>query len=236
MAAVKACRPCLLSFYSASSLHRYTSWEESRPPEVTVLGSSHRAQPGIRIHRTLRLDQCDTARVAGIPVTSPARTLLDLASILPYKGLRRAVGQAQSLRTVTIGQLGEVLARLAPCRGSANLAELVARGPAPTRSELEEVVLALILSGGFLKPDVNKPLWLSGRKVVPDFRYPEQRLVIEADGAAWHDNKLAREDDAERQAFLEAHGETVLRVTWDQAIAAQAQTLTRIGNAGAPRP
>ena len=70
--------------------------------------------------------------------------------------------------------------------------------------------------------------------IVPDFRWPEQRLVVEADGAAWHDNQLAREDDAERQALLEAHGERVLRVTWDQAIARPGQTLARIGAAGAP--
>jgi very-short-patch-repair endonuclease len=57
---------------------------------------------------------------------------------------------------------------------------------------------------------------------------------VEADGAAWHDDKLAREDDAERQALLEAHGERVLRVTWDQAIARPVQTLARIRVAGAP--
>ena len=233
MAAVKAVRPSTLSFYSAASLHRYTVWD-GRLPEVTILGGSHRSHPGLRVHRTTRLDRCDVTRVAGIPVTSPARTLLDLASVLPYKGLRRAVGQAQSLRTVTIGELGEVLARLGPRRGSANLAKLVAMGPAPTRSELEDTVLALILAGGFAKPDVNKPLWLSGRRVVPDFRWSEQRLVIEADGSAWHDNKLAREDDAERQALLEAHDYHVIRVTWDQAVAAQAQTLRRIANGGAP--
>lgn len=234
MAAVKAARPCVLSFYSATALHRYGEWDE-RLPEVTVHGRSHRAHPGIRIHRTGHLDRCDVTRVAGIPVTSPARTLLDVASILPYKGLRRAVGQAQSLRTVTIGQLGNVLARLGPCRGSANLSRLVAMGLAPTRSELEDTVLALILGGGFVKPDVNRPLWLSGRKVVPDFRWPAQRLVVEADGSAWHDHKLAREEDAERQAWLEAHGEHVIRVTWDQAVGAQTQTLERIANGGAPR-
>ena len=234
MAAVKACEPSVLSHYSAAALNRYTDWDD-RDPEVTVLGGSHRAHPGIRIHRTCYLDSVDVTRVAGIPVTSPARTLLDLAAVVPYRGLRRAVGQAQSLRTVTIGELGEVLARLGPRRGSANLAKLVAMGPAPTRSELEDTVLALILAGGFAKPDVNKPLWLSGRRVVPDFRWSEQRLVIEADGSAWHDNKLAREDDAERQALLEAHDYHVIRVTWDQAVRAQAQTLRRIANGGAPR-
>jgi very-short-patch-repair endonuclease len=83
-------------------------------------------------------------------------------------------------------------------------------------------------------PGANKALRRSGRRVVPDFRWPEQHLVVEADGAAWHDNQLAREDDAERQALLEAHGERVLRVTWDQAIARPGQTLARIRAAGAP--
>ena len=77
---------------------------------------------------------------------------------------------------------------------------------------------------------------LSGRRIVPDFRWPAQRLVVEADGAAWHDHRIAREDDAERQALLEDHGERVLRVTWEQAVG---RDRTR-GSAGsappAPRP
>ena len=95
-------------------------------------------------------------------------------------------------------------------------------------------MLDLILRGGLAHPDVNAALRRSGRRVVPDFRWPERYLVIEADGAAWHDNQLAREDDAERQALLEAHGERVLRVTWDQAIARPGETLARIRAAGAP--
>ena len=75
---------------------------------------------------------------------------------------------------------------------------------------------------------------LDGRTIIPDFRWPDQRLVIEADGAEWHDNRLTRQDDAEKQAILEARGERVLRVTWAQAIAHRAQTLTRIRAAGAP--
>jgi very-short-patch-repair endonuclease len=128
-----------------------------------------------------------------------------------------------------------VLGRLGPRRGAKRLACIVATGPAPTRSELEDAVLDLILRGGLAHPCVNAALILGGRRVVPDFRWPAQRLVIEADGAAWHDSKLAREDDADRQALLEAHGERVLRVTWDQAIARPGQTLTRIRAAGAPR-
>jgi very-short-patch-repair endonuclease len=78
------------------------------------------------------------------------------------------------------------------------------------------------------------PLRINGRRLGPDFRWPESRLVLEADGAAWHDSKLSREDDAERQAVLEAHGERVVRVTWQQAVAKPRQTVARIRAAGAP--
>ncbi len=104
----------------------------------------------------------------------------------------------------------------------------------PTRSELEEVVLDLIVAGGFEPPDVNVPLKLDGRIVIPDFRWPKQKLVIEADGARWHDNALARADDAERQALLERHGETVLRIRWDQATAHRGAARERMLDAGAP--
>ena len=76
----------------------------------------------------------------------------------------------------------------------------------------------------------RRPLYVNGRKFRPDFRWPAQRLILEADGAAWHDPVL----DAERQAILEAHGERVLRVTWRQAVAHPRQTIARLREAGAP--
>jgi hypothetical protein len=208
---------------------------DARYPEVTVVGTGARQHPGIRVHRTGVLDQADITTHRGIPITSPARTLVDLASILDQRRLRRAVRQAQSLKLVDLRQLAEVLARLGPRRGATKLAEILASGPAPTRSELEDLVLDLMLAGGLAHPDVNVPLVLGGREVIPDFRWPEQQLIIEADGAAWHDNKLSKEDDAERQALLEAHGERIVRVTWNQTISHPRQTLARITAAGAPR-
>jgi hypothetical protein len=154
--------------------------------------------------------------------------------VVGYATLRRAARQAQSLGLVTLGELAAVLQRPGPRRGRANLARIVATGPAPTRSELEDAVLDLLLRGGFEPPDVNVPLVLAGRRVIPDFRWPAARLVVEADGAAWHDNPTAREDDAERQALLEAHGERVIRVAWEQAVARRAETRKRVRAAGGP--
>jgi very-short-patch-repair endonuclease len=234
LAAVKACGPnAVLSHFSASVLWEVLDWEE-RFPEVTVLGEGTRGHPRIRVHRTSVLDPIDVRVHKGIRVTSPARTLIDLAPLLAYNGLRRAVRQAQGMHLVNLAQLTESLNRLGPRRGARSLRKILSTGPAPTRSELEDVVLDLILSGGFEHPDVNRPLILDGRRVVPDFRWAEQRLVVEADGAAWHDNPVARADDAERQALLEAHGDRVLRVTWEQVVARPSQTLSRIEAAGAP--
>jgi len=234
LAAVKACgRSAVLSHQSAAVLWGFLD-SQDRLPDVTIPTRSGRDQPGIRIHRPRRLDRSDVTRHKGIPVTSPARTLLDLAAVLPYDGERRAVRQAQSLKWVNVRQLVELLARSGGRPGVATLRRIIATGPAPTRSELEDVVLDLILRGGFAHPDVNVPLRLDGQRVVPDFRWPAQQLVIEADSREWHDNPIAREDDVRRQALLERHGERVLRVTWRQAVARPAETLARIRAAGAP--
>jgi Protein of unknown function (DUF559) len=234
LAAVKACgRGAVLSHFSAAALLDIVRWD-GRYPEVTVVGSAARVHRGIRVHRTRTLDPIDATAHRGIAITSPARTLVDLAGALDYRRLRRAVRQAQSLRLVDLRQLAEALTRLGPRRGVRKLRRILATGPAPTRSELEDVVLDLVLGGGLEHPDVNVPMVLAGRVVVPDFRWPHHRLVVEADSAAWHDDRLSREDDAERQALLEAHGERIVRVTWNQAIARPRQTIARICAAGAP--
>jgi very-short-patch-repair endonuclease len=70
--------------------------------------------------------------------------------------------------------------------------------------------------------------------VIPDLRWPESRLILEIDSTAWHDNPLARADDRERQTFLEARGETVLRVHWRDAVLGPAKLHRRLSVAGAP--
>ena len=230
LAAVKACGlGAVLSHFAAACLWGYLRWD-GRYVDVTVRGTSTRRHDGIRAHRSRTLAPQDVTRHEGIPVTSPERTLADLSSILPYAALRRAARQAQAMNLVNTRTLLEATSR----RPAGKLARVIATGPAPTRSELEDVVLDLILRGGLRHPDVNVPMTIAGRRVIPDFRWPEQRLVVEADGAAWHDGRLAREDDAERQALLEAHGDRVVRVTWAQAVARPEQTLTRFRAAGAP--
>lgn len=232
LAAVKACGPgAVLTHYAAAAHWRMVRWDDRYPAVTALRARQHR---GIRTHRSTLAPE-DITRHQGIPITTPARTLVDLASVLPYKPLRRAARQARTLNLLNLQWVAEALARAGRTRGTANLRDILVTGIPPTRSELEDAVLDLITRGGLEPPDVNVPMTVDGRRVIPDFRWPEQRLVIEADGAEWHDDRIAREDDVERQALLEAHGERVVRVTWDQAIRRQPQTLARLTAAGAPK-
>jgi predicted transcriptional regulator of viral defense system len=150
LAAVKACDG-VLSHFSAAALYGLVRWDD-RYPEVTT--NAKRAHRGIRTHRSSRLEVRDITCHEAIPITTPARTLVDLAATLDYRPLRRTVREAQR-KLVTIPQLLETLDRLGPRRGTANLTKIVAAGHAPTRSELEDAVLDLILKAGFQRPEVT---------------------------------------------------------------------------------
>jgi hypothetical protein len=131
-------------------------------------------------------------------------------------------------------QLGAILDRTGARPGRARYIRVLASQPPVTRSDLEDRVYDLILAGGFVVPDCNVPLQVGGRRLIPDFRWPQQRLIVEADSRRWHDNPQARVEDEERQALLEQHGERLVRVTWEQAVAHVAQSTARIASAGAP--
>ncbi len=233
LAAVKSLgQDAFLSHFAASALWEFVEWD-GRYPEVTVprAGIGHRR--GIGVHCTLVLDRRDVTRHKGIPVTSPARTLVDLAAVVSEKLLRSAIRRALARHRVSIRQLVATRRRLGRRRASAKL-DRVLQAAAPTRTELENVVLDLIIDGGLARPDVNTPFHIAGRRVVPDFRWPEQRIIVEADSRTWHDDPISRQDDAERQALLEAHGERALRVTWNQAITKLQETIARIHAASVP--
>lgn len=156
-----------------------------------------------------------------------------LAAVLSENELRKAVREALGLKIVSVRSVLVLLERLGPVRGARTLRRILSRA-LPTRSELEDVVYDLIVRASFVPPEVNEPLRLEGRPVIPDFRWPDHKLVVEADGARWHENALVRADDAARQALLERHGETVLRVTWDEATLRPEVPRGRIQGAGAP--
>ena len=195
--------------------------------QVVTRGGPRRID-GVRVHRSRSLERRDVRWRDGIPVTSPARTLLDLAVVLSPRALRRAARQAQALRVVSVRELIEICDRCRGHRGAAKLRAVVADGPAPTASPLEDDLLDLLDAAGIERPEINVALRLGGRKIIPDFLWRESRLAIEADSVTWHDHKLIRENDADKQAILEAQGFRVMRITHDQVRRRPQQTLARI--------
>lgn len=211
-----------LSHYSCLSCWRIVDFDENAPPQVTVTTSYARKVEGIEIHRTRR--PFNVMRLDGIPVTTVARAMADVSSTMPLKPLRRAAREALATKRATIKDLLGQTKRLD---------EALAAGYVPTESELEDLVHDLILTT-FQPPQVQPTLVLEGIPTRPDFRWPHLNLCVEADGGQYHDHPLARQDDAAKQARLEAHGQRVLRVTWDQATLEPQQTLKRLQVAGAP--
>jgi hypothetical protein len=169
LAAVKACGPgAVLSHYAAAAHWGMVAWD-GRYPEVTA--PRHARHRGIRTHRSVLAAE-DITRHRTIPITTPARTLVALSSVLPYKPLRRAARQARSLRLVNLRWVLEACDRAGPRRGTRNLAQILATGIPPTRSELEDAFLDLCAQGGLQPPQVNEPLVLDGRVIVPTSARP----------------------------------------------------------------
>ena len=123
--------------------------------------------PGLRIHRTARLDLDDTIRHQGIPVTTPARTLLDLAA--PSTTARSAPPPAAPSRSTASTCASSPTPWRATGADAAPPGSPRSSPPARRRpsSELEDVVLDLILRGGHVHPDVNVPYYVEGRRTSP---------------------------------------------------------------------
>jgi very-short-patch-repair endonuclease len=161
------------------------------------------------IHRG-PLPATDVTVKDGIRVTTPARTLIDLADVLPRRQLERALDEAAYLRL----DLSDLRPRPGR-RGSAVLAEVLNRhgaGSTRTRSELEERMLSLCDRFRLPTPEVNATV--EGYTV--DFAWHEARLIVETDGWAAHGTRSAFERDRRRDADLVAAGWRVLRVTYVQ--------------------
>ena len=228
LAAVLAGGPgVLVSHVSAAVLWGLLD-HEPQSVDVTVVRKL-RSRPAIRMHWTRQLPAGDHTLRNGIPVTSPVRTILDLAcTSVSVRALRRAVRGAEVQGLVTVAQLTARLAKTRGRRGTARLRELIGEGPAPTRSELEDRTLDLLLAHGFPRPAINARIAGLTRPVEVDFRFPELRLIIEADGARYHRGKLAGGLDAARQAMLETAGYRVVRVSWTRITRDRDQTARRL--------
>lgn len=204
-----------LGFESATALWGFLR-AGAREVHVCV---ARRLKPrdGIRPHYAPDLLPAEVTFRKGIPVTTPARTLLDISRTLPRRQARRAVNEALVQRKVTV----PLLYRHAAGPRGARLRALLADA-APTRSELEDVAVEFLKRNGFPRPETN--VRVAGFEV--DVLLPG-RLVVELD-SRFHDNPLSRADDARKQLALEGAGYRVERLRWAEITTKEAAAAARL--------
>jgi very-short-patch-repair endonuclease len=164
------------------------------------------------VHRS-PVPEDDRAVVDAIPVTSPARTLVDLAEVLSERRLADAVHEAEVQRVFDLTEIDRVLGRLAGRCGRHKLRRVIAAydgGPPFTRNDAEKLFLSVCKDHAIPTPQSN--VSVGGHEV--DFYWPDARLVVETDGAATHLTRKAFHEDRRRDRALAALGIQVLRVTW----------------------
>jgi very-short-patch-repair endonuclease len=238
MAAVLAGGPgAVLSHAAAGALWELRASAATRT-DITVRRTGRGTRPGLRIHRPRQLSSTEVTTHLGIPVTTPARTILDLAATLQRRPLERLLDQAENARLTDVACLA-ALARAHPGhRGAGRLLRALSRhtpGTTLTRSEREERFLALCRAHGLPQPRVNE--YVEGFEV--DFSFLDARLLVETDSWTWHRSREAFERDRHRDAAHTRAGYSTLRFTHRQLThepAAVAATLRAALNRGTPTP
>jgi very-short-patch-repair endonuclease len=218
----------VISHHSAAML-----WGLSEPPDglvqATVIGRDVRPHAGLETHRVPGLAARDVRMRAGIPVTAPARTLIDLAGLGSEALLAHAHQQARILKLTSDRELEAAISRCPMRTGAATLKRWLEgeAGGSFTRSEAERRLLALLAGARLPPPEVNARL--HGYEV--DLLWRSGRLVVEVDGHAFHGHRAAFERDRRRDQVLAAAGFRVIRITWLQLQREPLAVVARIAQA-----
>ncbi|MBV9415476.1 MAG: DUF559 domain-containing protein [Solirubrobacterales bacterium] len=209
-AAVLACGPgAALSHSSAMVLWGFwRHWEP--PPEVTVVRD--RRPKGIRVHRSATLRRRETTTQLGIRVTTPARTLFDMAPRLNDRRLKRTVNNALGSIWMTEDHLAEVLGWHPQAPATPRLAKLIGLGGTPSRSGWEDDFPAFCARYGLPTPVMGLPMF----GYVADAVFVDERVIVELDSKEFHMGAIPFEADRDRDADMLAHGYVTIRMTWER--------------------
>jgi very-short-patch-repair endonuclease len=194
----------IVSSYPAAVLW---DWRPPREGPMNVIAAG-RSRPGLVVHRTT-LHPSDITRRHGIPVTSGARTLLDIAATEPTAELERALNEAGLQRRVSPHSLNEQFSRYPHHRGTAALKKATEAGSHLTRSDLERIVLDLIHRARLPEPETN--VRVEGHEV--DLLWRDRGLIVEIDSWAFHSMRSSFEGDRRRDQVLVGKGWRVIRIT-----------------------
>jgi hypothetical protein len=231
LAAVFACGPgAVLSHRDAAQLWQLRQ-SNSAYVEVTVPSlNGRRKQTGIRIHRSGRLRPEDVTVRRGIPVTTLARTLLDLADVLERQALRRVITEAEYTNQFDLTAINAAVQNN-PGRASAKLMAAVGTSGDRTRSDLEDKFLDLLDRHGVEPPQTA--VWVEGYEL--DFVWTRAGLAVELDGFAAHTTRSTFNADRLRDRKLWRSGLRTMRLT-SQALNDEEAVLGDLAQAGVSMP
>jgi very-short-patch-repair endonuclease len=185
-----------------------------RRVEITVGREFDRRSPLVIVHRSLHPDP-DRRELHGIPITSPARTLIDLARALSPHRLELAVEDAFRRQLTTPEELDRELWPIGGRgrTGCGVLRELLESRGTTTESPWETRVRRLLLDHGLPAPVAQHPVTVAGRTFRLDLAYPEHRVDVEFDSLRWHTGRERLEADSERRNLLNTAGWRIVHVT-----------------------
>ena len=236
MAAVLACGDGAGLGFASAAAHWDMRTGVPATIDISVPGGGGRQRRrGIRIHRTssLRPDEITTEK-DGIPATTPARTILDMAAVLSPSRLENLLDRAERQELTDYRALDAMARAHANHRGAVRLKRALEShyaGEGMTRSELEIAFLELCRIHGLPRPRVNARV--EGFEV--DFLFDAAKLVVETDGWRFHKTRRDFEKDRARDAALAAAGYRTLRFT-DRQIARDARSVVAAIRAATGRP
>lgn len=187
---------------------------EAGPPEVEVLvaGRHCRKRRGIRLHLVDTLPSKDVRTRHGLPLTFPARALMEYAADATPDELGDAVNDARWKKLIREGELEACVGRAGKHRGAPQMRAFLRAegGPAITRSRAERYFRKLLQDAQLPQPLVNAQV--AGCR--PDFLWPDEKVVLEVDGWDSHRHRHAFENDRRRDRIFSDAGYHVIRVTW----------------------
>ena len=213
----------IVSHLSAAWVHRQpVEWSITNDPVHVITGNGYsRRIEGIRAHPRRRpVDPDDIVVIGGVPVTGPARTIVDLASMVGRARLRHVIQTQMTTGAVELEEVEACFSSLAR-RGVTGASRLrtvlvdLADGDAVPQSVLEEALAALLKAHDICGFEAQyRPPWYDGWRGVADFAHPHLRLVLEADGRKWHQRDQDMTEDRRRDRLAARHGWQTIRVTW----------------------
>ncbi len=220
-----ACRRLIavVSHHSAARLHLFDGVPRAAPCVTVPHRLTHRF-PGVYVHQSTDITDDELVSIRGLPVTSPERTIIDLAAIVGDGRMDWILDRPLSSGTVDLARLSDLFSTLGRRGkpGTTRVRRMLEKRDAsytPPDTVLEQRLLGIIEGDGLPKPELQfRPSWLVPTQGRVDFAYPDQQLVVEGDSRKWHLLMESFQIDRHRDNQAQLAGWRILRFTWKDIV------------------